>query len=276
EYTKSELEKFATASHRLLQPHTMDELPPEVKEVLDEDPTANIAFDDERDFWFRFDESTPFFKISDNPNSPIIQAVNFDDNMVWIFFIAGFALYCVLLIWFLSRRIRELERVTVEFASGNFKARASTASAKSVGTLNKSFNNMADKVSRLITSNKMLTNAVAHELRTPIFRLQWQADLLADSSLNEQQTKYVNSIVEDIDEMEEMVEELLYYAKMERPETELRTESLELNSLLFDLKDKWQQETPLPITVKDTDCKEAQIKTDPRLLKRALDNLLRN
>ncbi|MDW1632236.1 histidine kinase dimerization/phospho-acceptor domain-containing protein, partial [Vibrio sp. Y176] len=185
-------------------------------------------FDDERDFWFRFDESTPFFKISDNPNSPIIQAVNFDDNMVWIFFIAGFALYCVLLIWFLSRRIRELERVTVEFASGNFKARASTASAKSVGTLNKSFNNMADKVSRLITSNKMLTNAVAHELRTPIFRLQWQADLLADSSLNEQQTKYVNSIVEDIDEMEEMVEELLYYAKMERPETELRTESLEL------------------------------------------------
>ncbi len=69
----------------------------------------------------------------------------------------------------LSRRIRELERVTVEFASGNFKARASTASAKSVGTLNKSFNNMADKVSRLITSNKMLTNAVAHELRTPIF-----------------------------------------------------------------------------------------------------------
>ncbi|MFW1529576.1 ATP-binding protein [Vibrio parahaemolyticus] len=276
EYTKSELEKFATASHRLLQPHTMDELPPEVKDVFDEDPTANIAFDDERDFWFRFDESTPFFKISDNPNSPIIQAVNFDDNMVWIFFIAGFALYCVLLIWFLSRRIRELERVTVEFASGNFKARASTASAKSVGTLNKSFNNMADKVSRLITSNKMLTNAVAHELRTPIFRLQWQADLLADSSLNEQQTKYVNSIVEDIDEMEEMVEELLYYAKMERPETELRTESLELNSLLFDLKDKWQQETPLPITAKDTDCKEAQIKTDPKLLKRALDNLLRN
>ncbi|HIF5617183.1 two-component sensor histidine kinase [Vibrio parahaemolyticus] len=276
EYTKSELEKFATASHRLLQPHTMDELPPEVKEVFDEDPTANIAFDDERDFWFRFDESTPFFKISDNPNSPIIQAVNFDDNMVWIFFIAGFALYCVLLIWFLSRRIRELERVTVEFASGNFKARASTASAKSVGTLNKSFNNMADKVSRLITSNKMLTNAVAHELRTPIFRLQWQADLLADSSLNEQQTKYVNSIVEDIDEMEEMVEELLYYAKMERPETELRTESLELNSLLFDLKDKWQQETTLPITIKDTDCKEAPIKTDPKLLKRALDNLLRN
>ncbi|EQL89691.1 sensor histidine kinase domain protein [Vibrio parahaemolyticus 10290] len=51
-------------------------------------------------FGFASTKSTPFFKISDNPNSPIIQAVNFDDNMVWIFFIAGFALYCVLLIWF--------------------------------------------------------------------------------------------------------------------------------------------------------------------------------
>ncbi|MCQ6508102.1 two-component sensor histidine kinase, partial [Vibrio parahaemolyticus] len=77
----------------------------------------------------------------------------------------------------------------------------------------------ADKVSRLITSNKMLTNGVAHELRTPIFRFNWQADLLAESSLNEQQTKYVNIIVEDIDEMEEMVEELIYNAKMEPPET---------------------------------------------------------
>ncbi|MCQ4504623.1 two-component sensor histidine kinase, partial [Vibrio parahaemolyticus] len=77
--------------------------------------------------------------------------------MVWIFLIAGFALYCVLLMCFLSRIIRELDRVSVEFASCNFNARASTASAKSVGTLNKSFNNMSDKVSRLITSNKILT-----------------------------------------------------------------------------------------------------------------------
>ena len=216
------------------------------------------------------------FKLSQNPNSPIIQAINFDDNIVWLFFLAGFALYCVLLIWFLSRRVRELEKVTLAFASGDFNARANTSSAKSVGTLNKSFNHMADKVSRLITTNRMLTNAVAHELRTPIFRLQWQADLLDSNSLNEQQQKYVKGIVEDIDEMESMVEELLYYAKMERPNVEIETSSVALSIFTQSLLSGWQRDTPLSIKITDASSPKTTIDVDPQLLRRALDNLMRN
>ncbi len=277
EYTQQQLEQFATSSHRLLVPHTLEELPTDIKKAFESDTSVNVAYDEERDIWFRLDASTPIFKMSDNPNSPVVKAANFDDNIVWLFFLAGFALYCILLIWFLSRRIRELERVTVEFASGNFKARASTSSAKSVGTLNKSFNTMADKVSRLITSNKMLTNAVAHELRTPIFRLQWQADLLSDSTLTEQQKKYVYSIVEDIDEMEEMVEELLYYAKMKRPDTALQTqEEVVLFNLVKELRQRWQKETTLGISLQEVNSENVLAFADPKLLKRALDNLLRN
>ncbi len=180
------------------------------------------------------------------------------------------------MIWFLSRRVRELEKVTIAFASGDFNARADTSSRKSVGTLNKSFNHMADKVSRLITTNRMLTNAVAHELRTPIFRLQWQADLLADASLNQQQQKYVDSIVEDIDEMESMVEELLYYAKMERPNTEIQTSSVALSSFTQSLLPKWQRDTQLSVLIDDSSSPMTTIEADPQLLKRALDNLLRN
>lgn len=275
-YTQQQLEQFATSSHRLLIPHTLEELPEDIRKAFESDTSVNVAYDEERDIWFRLDADTPIFKMIDDPDSSVIQAINFDDNIVWLFFLAGFALYCILLIWFLSRRIRELERVTVEFASGNFKARASTSSAKSVGTLNKSFNTMADKVSRLITSNKMLTNAVAHELRTPIFRLQWQADLLSDSTLTEQQKKHVRSIVEDIDEMEDMVEELLYYAKMERPDTALQTENVALAKLVSELKQRWQKETKLSISLNETNSENARAFADPKLLKRALDNLLRN
>ncbi len=135
---------------------------------------------------------------------------------------------------------------------------------------------MADKVSRLITTNRMLTNAVAHELRTPIFRLQWQADLLADASLNKQQQKYVDSIVEDIDEMESMVEELLYYAKMERPNAEIQTSSIALSSFTQSLLPKWQRDTQLSVLIDDSSSPMTTIEADPQLLKRALDNLLRN
>ncbi|PQJ49393.1 two-component sensor histidine kinase [Vibrio campbellii] len=276
EYTIQQLEKFATSSHMLLIAEEMKSVPSQIQQVFDEDPSINTAFDEERDLWFRFEPGSPTFKLSQNPNSPIIQAINFDDNIVWLFFLAGFALYCVLLIWFLSRRVRELEKVTIAFASGDFNARADTSSRKSVGTLNKSFNHMADKVSRLITTNRMLTNAVAHELRTPIFRLQWQADLLADASLNQQQQKYVDSIVEDIDEMESMVEELLYYAKMERPNTEIQTSSVALSSFTQSLLPKWQRDTQLSVLIDDSSSPMTTIEADPQLLKRALDNLLRN
>ena len=276
EYTIQQLEKFATSSHMLLIAEEMKSVPSQIQQVFDEDPSINTAFDEERDLWFRFEPGSPTFKLSQNPNSPIIQAINFDDNIVWLFFLAGFALYCVLLIWFLSRRVRELEKVTIAFASGDFNARADTSSSKSVGTLNKSFNHMADKVSRLITTNRMLTNAVAHELRTPIFRLQWQADLLADASLNKQQQKYVDSIVEDIDEMESMVEELLYYAKMERPNAEIQTSSVALSSFTQSLLPKWQRDTQLSVLIDDSSSPMTTIEADSQLLKRALDNLLRN
>ena len=276
EYTIQQLEKFATSSHMLLIAEEMKSVPSQIQQVFDEDPSINTAFDEERDLWFRFEPGSPTFKLSQNPNSPIIQAINFDDNIVWLFFLAGFALYCVLLIWFLSRRVRELEKVTIAFASGDFNARADTSSSKSVGTLNKSFNHMADKVSRLITTNRMLTNAVAHELRTPIFRLQWQADLLADASLNQQQQKYVDSIVEDIDEMESMVEELLYYAKMERPNAEIQTSSVALSSFTQSLLPKWQRDTQLSVLIDGSSSPMTTIEADPQLLKRALDNLLRN
>ena len=276
EYTIQQLEKFATSSHMLLIAEEMKSVPSQIQQVFDEDPSINTAFDEERNLWFRFEPGSPTFKLSQNPNSPIIQAINFDDNIVWLFFLAGFALYCVLLIWFLSRRVRELEKVTIAFASGDFNARADTSSSKSVGTLNKSFNHMADKVSRLITTNRMLTNAVAHELRTPIFRLQWQADLLADASLNQKQQKYVDSIVEDIDEMESMVEELLYYAKMERPNAEIQTSSVALSSFTQSLLPKWQRDTQLSVLIDDSSSPMTTIEADPQLLKRALDNLLRN
>ena len=276
EYTIQQLEKFATSSHMLLIAEEMKSVPSQIQQVFDEDPSINTAFDEERDLWFRFEPGSPTFKLSQNPNSPIIQAINFDDNIVWLFFLAGFALYCVLLIWFLSRRVRELEKVTIAFASGDFNARADTSSSKSVGTLNKSFNHVADKVSRLITTSRMLTNAVAHELRTPIFRLQWQADLLADASLNQQQQKYVDSIVEDIDEMESMVEELLYYAKMERPNTDIQTSSVALSSFTQSLLPKWQRDTQLSVLIDDSSSPMTTIEADPQLLKRALDNLLRN
>lgn len=271
----NKVQHYADKTSMILSRYQRAELPAEIGQAFAADPQRMVKFDDDRNIWFRFDEHSYFYSLFPDEESPLRKAIAFDDNLLWVFFLGGFALYCVLLIWFLSRRSRALERTTLAFASGDLTARADTSSARSVGSLNKSFNLMADKISTLITSNKLLTDAVAHELRTPLFRLQWQADLLADTPLIPEQRDAVNSIVEDIDEMSELVEELLYYAKMERTDMPIQAQDVDVQQWLAPLMQRWQGETDKQLTLEVT-ALVGTARLDPHLLRRALDNLARN
>lgn len=105
---------------------------------------------------------------------------------------------------------------------------------------------MADKIRDLINSNKSLTNAVAHELRTPIFRIQWQAELLSDLAPTQQQSKAIARILADTEEMEDMVDELLYYARLERG-FELLRQPIDANEWLSERCSIWEKETKLDL-----------------------------
>ncbi|ELN6934152.1 HAMP domain-containing protein [Vibrio navarrensis] len=273
-YVTQQIRQYAASTRTVLTLFDPMALPAEVDNAF-ANSALQVYFDQDRSLWLRFDDTSMVYHLTEDIHSPLRQAIDFADNLIWVFFMLGFAIYCVLLIWFLSRRVRELERVTLAFASGDLSVRAKTTSSYSVGSLNKSFNIMADKIANLITSNRMLTNAVAHELRTPIFRLQWQADLLADSELSQTQRKSVSSMVEDIDEMEHMVEEMLYYAKMERPQANIQTQSIILSSWFTTLQQRWQSETSHSVDI-ELQTPLSSVHIDPHLVKRALDNLVRN
>ncbi|MDE1253434.1 ATP-binding protein [Vibrio aestuarianus] len=270
------VEKYAQKTRQILTKFSTQELPSDISQFFFHDHSQAYTFhDNDRNLWFRVNLGSDIYQLKPDLNTPLRQAINFNDNITLIFLLVGFALYCVVFIWFLSRRVRALEKVTLAFASGDLTARASIDSNKRVGSLNRSFNFMADKISDLVTSNKALTNAIAHELRTPIFRIQWQAEMLADYQLTPKQATKVASIIEDTEEMETMVNELLYYAKVERPESELNIQPIPLNSWLEPLLDKWRTDSSNHIEY--TQPKTLfTLTADPYLLKRALDNLLGN
>ncbi|MGF1841825.1 ATP-binding protein [Vibrio clamense] len=269
------LHNFTSKTRQILTTISSGSESKEVRDGIAAHVDQRFYYDDERILWFTINNSNDIYTMDVDANAPLIRKIDFDDNIVWIFFIFGFALYCVLLIWFLSRRIRELERVTLAFADGDFNARAPLKGSKKVGTLNQSFNHMADKISGLITSNRALTNAVAHELRTPIFRVQWQAEILSDTNLDKEQQKTIASIIEDTEEMETMVDELLYYARVERPDTDLNLQSISINEWITDQIIRWRKDTKINIK-SDLFAVETYLTADSHLLKRALDNLVRN
>ncbi|OAJ96275.1 ATP-binding protein [Vibrio bivalvicida] len=274
ENTLDTLERYVETTAEKLIVFKADEVPEEVANYFDSDSKVNVFFDVERSFWFKLAEPDVVFHIMPDSETELRRAIEIDDITSFGFILAGFFVYSLCFIWFLGRRVRLLEDATVKFAKGDFNVRAPLQSGKALGSLNRSFNYMADKISNLITGNRFLTNAVAHDLRTPIFRIQWQAEMLQDQEMSQAQHDKIASIIEDTEEMERMVDELLYFAKMERPETQLNIEQLNLIGFLSEVVQRIPNSRNINIGVNIE--KNVELSADRSLLKRGIVNLLSN
>lgn len=183
---------------------------------------------------------------------------------------------CLVWIWWLHRKIRGLEQNTLAFAAGDLAIRAPTGMRWRLGSLNAHFNTMATRIGRLIHSHKSLTNAVAHELRSPIFRMRFRLDTLEGEAGTEARVAALSGTREDLDELENLVDELLDHARLERIEASLPLTEVDLRRWLAQEFPRMKNQSQVPLHW-HTPCHGAcQVKIDPRLLARALDNLVRN
>ncbi|MFL7045362.1 sensor histidine kinase [Vibrio cyclitrophicus 1F53] len=270
------IDQFVETSQNILVTFSSnDEIPTPVSEFFSTNPNTFIFHDDERDLWFRLIGSDNTYHYLPDNEAFVRQKIELEDDLIWLFFLASFILYGLCHLVIIFKRVKKLEYATLRFAKGDLSSRAETSSGIAIGSLNKSFNLMADRIHRLIESNRSLTNAVAHELRTPIFRIQWQAEMIKDTPLNESQQHTVESIVEDTEEMEKMVDELLCYAKLDSIGLENLQQPLEIRDFLEHAMTRWNKDTELNIDLSLPE-QPSSILADETLLIRALDNLVRN
>ena len=139
---------------------------------------------------------------------------------------------------------------------------------------------MAERLERLVSGHKSLTNAVAHELRTPVSRIRFQLDMLYEEVDDDQRNEYMFGMSDNINELTDLVDELLTYARFDReaPAIEMQPHSLhrsllnivEATDLDSDAEvrydDSWIQENP----------KVQFLPFEPKHLERAIGNLLNN
>ncbi|VEB45111.1 Sensor protein RstB [Chromobacterium violaceum] len=111
------------------------------------------------------------------------------------------------------RDLVALERTAGRLASGDLAARVDLPPHSGVHHLGIAFNHMADNIGALINSKKTLTNAVAHELRTPLARLRYRLALLE----GDEDTPERQAIERDLTAIDKLVEELLFHARLDRP-----------------------------------------------------------
>ncbi|MEL7290989.1 MAG: ATP-binding protein [Pseudomonadota bacterium] len=127
------------------------------------------------------------------------------------------SLALVLWVFPLWRDLKRLVQTANEFGKGVLSKRAKASRLSVVSQLSTSFNTMADNIERLIAGQRELTNAVAHDLRTPLYRLRFALEMLEDESLSEvQKNKYHNTIQSSIDDLDHLINQNLLLSRYSR------------------------------------------------------------
>ena len=112
-------------------------------------------------------------------------------------------------------RLRKLEQATSRLAQGHLNARVAIDGSDPVSRLGQAFNKMAEHIQRLISIQREMVRAVSHELRTPVARIRFGLQIIEDSVDDAYVTKQLNGMDADIQELDELIDEILTYARLE-------------------------------------------------------------
>lgn len=128
--------------------------------------------------------------------------------------IAGVFLF--LLLSGVDRNLRAVESVAVRIARGELDARVDTRRGALVRRLGRSFNGMAEQIQRLVEVQREMIHAVSHELRTPVARIRFGVQMIEDCPDEASMNKQLAGIDSDIQELDELIDEILTYARLEQ------------------------------------------------------------
>lgn len=191
----------------------------------------------------------------------------------------GLTLY--LLISGLEQRLRSLESAATRIARGSLDTRVEARGADSVGRLAGAFNHMAEQLHLLLTVQRELVRAVSHELRTPVARLRFGLEMIESAETDVARRKYMEGMDGDIQDLDQLVDEMLTYARLEQGSPALTYQRLELAALVAQVvseiaplrREITVSIEPGPLVPFD---QGSWVEAEPRYLHRALQNLLTN
>ncbi len=200
----------------------------------------------------------------------------FIDFLPWVE--VGCAVILVSLLFWLplvrgiTRSISQITSATEEIARGRFEARVADGRRDELGRLGLAINQMAGRLSGLVTGQKRFLGDIAHELCSPIARIQLALGIL-EQRVNDPDKVYLEDLRDEVQQMTNLVNELLSFSKasLEPAAVKLRAVNVsEIVSLAVRRESTPSAQINLEIP------QELTVQADPDLLQRSVANLIRN
>jgi signal transduction histidine kinase len=187
-------------------------------------------------------------------------------------------LVIALLGWALSAGIvSPLRRVasTVDaFGRGDLSVRVTSERKDEIGDVARSFNSMADRIETLVMAERRLLQDVSHELRSPLARLSFAVELIRDAPDPE---LGIARLQREIQRLSQLVGTLLDMTSAESGLFSRKIKRVEIAQLVEEIVgDCGLEAEARDVSMTTAISSAATVQCEPELIRRAIENVLRN
>ncbi|MCK5828811.1 MAG: ATP-binding protein [Methylococcales bacterium] len=176
-------------------------------------------------------------------------------------------------LWPLSRDLHKLRKAAIGFGEEDFTTRVNLRKISSIAPVADAFNFMTQRIQDLVIAHKELTHAVSHELKTPLARFKFSLEIIDSNDDATQRRRYLQAMKQDVRELDDLIDEMLKYAKLSAENLTLHLDEVNAQQWLQEIVAQYKQ--PF-IKIYLAVNKELIIRIDCHLMSRAINNLIRN
>jgi signal transduction histidine kinase len=112
-----------------------------------------------------------------------------------------------------TRRLEALTGRVRAFGAGDLTARADAGGRDEIAALGRTFNESAERIERLVASQRALLASASHELRSPLARMRVAAELLGEAGAGGADLRA--QLARDVAQLDAAVEELLAVSRLD-------------------------------------------------------------
>ncbi|MBI5652399.1 MAG: HAMP domain-containing protein [Chloroflexi bacterium] len=214
----------------------------------------------------------------------LVQAAS---QQLWIRIIGAslLAVFATIIVslWFafvLTHPITQLTRAASALARGDLNRRVVVDGPEELRDLARSFNGMAERISKVMNDQRAFVANAAHELRTPLTNIRLRVEMLRDGAKDDPSVadQFLADIEGETARLATLVDELLDLSRIETGLLAPRREPVALQTLARQIADEW-----IPRAAKanvrialDAPANLPAVNVDPDHIRRVLINLIDN
>ena len=178
----------------------------------------------------------------------------------------------------IETRIGQIRRTAQEIEAGDLTQRITVSSHDEFGRLGIDINRMLDRIEQLMDGVRHVSNAIAHDLRTPLSRIRNRlATSLSESPTCAVMEQASREAIDDIDNLIQVFDRLLQIAEAESGMHAQAFERVDLNQIAIDMTELYDASAEAAgMSIVLTSQQALMVHGDRNLLGNALASLLDN